>query len=107
MQPPQIEPQELSRKLEGPSKLVVLDVRQPQEVQAEGIIAGSLHIPMNEIPARLSEVPREGELVAVCKRGQRSFQVAMWLKQQGRNAVSLRGGMDSWKASRLPTVTAR
>src|SRR5438309_53039 len=64
MQPPQIDAQELSRKLAAASKPVVLDVRQPQEVQAEGIIAGSLHIPMNEVPARLAEVPREGELGA-------------------------------------------
>ncbi len=82
MQPPQIDSQELSRKLSGDTRPVVLDVRQPQEVQAEGIIAGSLHIPMNEVPARLAEVPRQGELVAVCKRGQRSWNVAQWLRKR-------------------------
>ena len=104
MQPPEIQAQELSRKLEGSAKPVILDVRQPQEVQAEGIIAGSLHIPMNEIPARLSEVPREGELVAVCKRGQRSFNVAQWLRQQGYDASSLTGGLDAWRAAGLPVA---
>jgi rhodanese-related sulfurtransferase len=104
MQPPQIEPNELSRKLSGDAKPLVLDVRQPQEVQAEGIIAGSLHIPMNEIPARLAEVPREGELVAVCKRGQRSWNVAQWLRQQGYDASSLSGGLDAWRAAGLPVA---
>ena len=104
MQPPQIEPQELSRKLEGPSKLVVLDVRQPQEVQAEGIIAGALHIPMTELQARVGEVPRTGEIVAVCKRGQRSWNVAQWLRQQGYDVSSLSGGLDAWRAAGLPVA---
>jgi sulfur-carrier protein adenylyltransferase/sulfurtransferase len=104
MQPPQIDSQELSRKLNGDTKPVVLDVREPKEVQAEGLIAGSLHIPMNEIPARLAEVPHEGEIVAVCKRGQRSWNVAQWLRQQGYDAASLSGGLDAWRASGLPVA---
>ena len=104
MQPPQIDAQELSRKLSGEKRPVVLDVRQPLEVQAEGIIAGSLHIPTNEVPGRLAEVPREGELVAVCKRGQRSWNVAQWLRQQGYDASSLSGGLDAWRASGLPVA---
>jgi rhodanese-related sulfurtransferase len=104
MQPPQIDSQELSRKLSGEKRPVVLDVRQPQEVQAEGIIAGSLQIPMNEVPGRLAEVPREGELVAVCKRGQRSLNVAQWLRQQGYDASSLSGGLDAWRAAGLPVA---
>jgi rhodanese-related sulfurtransferase len=104
MQPPEIDAKDLSRKLASAPKPVVLDVRQPQELVAEGRIEGSLHIPMNEIPARLGEVPREGELVAVCKRGQRSWQVAQWLRQQGYDASSLAGGTDAWRALGLPLV---
>jgi len=104
MQPPQIDPQELSRKLAGDTRPTVLDVRQPQELQAEGRIEGSMHIPMNDIPARLAELPREGELVAVCKRGQRSWQVAQWLRQQGYDASSLSGGLDAWRAAGLPVA---
>ena len=102
MQPPQIDAQELSRKVDAGTKPVVLDVREPKEVQAEGLIAGSLHIPMNEIPARLSEIPRE--VVAVCKRGQRSWNVAQWLRQQGYDASSLSGGLDAWRAAGLPVA---
>ena len=42
------------------------------------------------------------EIVAVCKRGMRSFNAANWLRAQGRNAVSLQGGLDQWKALGLP-----
>jgi rhodanese-related sulfurtransferase len=104
MQPPQIDAQELSSKLNAPKKPVVLDVRQPEEVSAEGIIAGALHIPMTELQARLGDVPREGEIVAVCKRGQRSWNVAQWLRQQGYDASSLSGGLDAWRAAGLPVA---
>jgi len=100
----QIDPQQLAQKLEKESKPVVLDVRQPQELVAEGRIPGSLHIPMNEIPARIGELPRDREIVAVCKRGQRSFNVAQWLRQQGIEASSLSGGLDAWRAAGLPVA---
>jgi len=53
VQPPQIEPTTLSEKLSGAAKPLVLDVRQPQEVMADGRVADSLLIPMNELPARV------------------------------------------------------
>ena len=98
----EIDAKSLQLKLSQPQPPLVLDVRQPQEVQAEGAIAGSLLIPMNELPARLSEVPSDREVVTVCKRGQRSWNAAAWLRQMGKDAVSLAGGLDSWKAQKLP-----
>ena len=102
MQPAQIEPTSLSEKLSADPKPLVLDVRQPQEVQADGKVADSLLIPMNELPARIAELPRDREIVAVCKRGQRSWNVAQWLRQQGYDASSLSGGLDAWTARGLP-----
>jgi rhodanese-related sulfurtransferase len=104
VQPPQIEPSILSEKLAGDAKPLVLDVRQPQEVQADGRVADSLLIPMNELPARVGELPRDREIVAVCKRGQRSWNVAQWLRQQGYDATSLSGGLDAWTARGLPVA---
>jgi rhodanese-related sulfurtransferase len=80
-----------------PEGLVVLDCREPVE-WAHGHIEGSIHIPMNEIPGRLDEVP-DGQLLVVCKVGARSAQVAGWLLQQGRNAVNLDGGLMDWEAA--------
>jgi rhodanese-related sulfurtransferase len=77
-------------------------VRNPPEVQADGAIEGSLLIPMDQLPARLAEIPKDREVIAVCKRGMRSFNAANWLRAQGRNAVSMQGGMDQWKALGLP-----
>ena len=98
----EIDARSLQQKLAQAEKPLVLDVRNPPETQAEGVIDGALLIPMEQIPSRLAELPRDREIVAVCKRGARSFNVANWLRAQGRNAVSLQGGMDQWKAAGFP-----
>lgn len=100
----EIDVRSLQEKLSSQDPPLLLDVRQPQEVLAEGAIAGAVFIPMNELPARLGELPAEREVVAVCKRGARSFNVANWLRAQGRSAVSLQGGLDQWKAAGLPVT---
>ena len=80
-----------------PQGLVVLDVREPVE-WAYGHVAGSVHIPMAEVPTRLEEVP-EGQVLVVCKVGARSARVAGYLVQQGRDAVNLDGGLLDWQAA--------
>ncbi len=80
-----------------PEGLTVLDVREPVE-WAHGHIEGSTHIPMNELPERLAELP-DTQLLVVCKVGGRSAQVTGWLVQQGRDAVNLDGGMLDWQAA--------
>ena len=70
-----------------PEGLTVLDVREPVE-WSYGHVAGSVHIPMAEVPTRLEEVP-DGQVLVVCKVGARSARVAGYLVQQGRDAVNL------------------
>src|SRR5438552_16652370 len=98
----EIDPRSLQQKLSQPDPPLVVDVRQPQETQAEGVIDGAVLIPMNELPARLGEIPPGREVVTVCKKGARSFNAAGWLRQMGRQAVSMQGGMDNWRALGLP-----
>lgn len=86
-----------------PDGLVVLDCREPVE-WAHGHIDGAVHIPMNEIPGRLDDVP-EGQVLVVCKVGGRSAQVTGYLLQQGRDAVNLDGGMLDWEAAGRPMVS--
>lgn len=86
-----------------PEGLVVLDVREPVEWQ-HGHIAGALHVPMNDIPDRLGELPA-GQILVVCKVGGRSAQVTGYLTQQGLEAVNLDGGMLDWEAAGRPMVS--
>ena len=80
----------------------LLDVREPDE-WAAGHAPDAHHLPMMEIPARLSEVPTEGEVVVVCRVGGRSAQVVGYLLNNGwDNVRNLVGGMQEWAASGRP-----
>jgi len=76
----------------------VIDVRSPQE-WAGGHIAGALHIPVDDIQKRLSEVPRDGrKLFVICAGGGRSQAAAAFLANRGYlNVHNVEGGMNSWK----------
>ena len=75
---------------------MLLDIREDQEV-AICSIDGSVHIPMNDIPAKLAELPTDTPLVVMCHVGGRSFQVTQWLLSNGfDNALNLEGGIAAW-----------
>ena len=81
-----------------------LDVREPFEYVA-GHVAGSLHVPMNDVGARLDEIPRDRPIVVVCHLGQRSALVADFLRKQGVEAHNLEGGLEAWAAAGYELVT--
>ncbi|MGH7839956.1 MAG: rhodanese-like domain-containing protein [Candidatus Binataceae bacterium] len=92
----ELEPAELKRRLERGDPITVLDVREPEELRIAAF-PGAVHIPMNEIPARLTELDPDAELVVVCHHGMRSAQVAQYLAQTGFARVSnLSGGIEHW-----------
>lgn len=75
---------------------VLLDVREPDEL-AICHIDGSVDIPMQQVPARLRELPKDSAIVVMCHHGGRSRMVTNFLRQQGYDkAVNLRGGIDAW-----------
>lgn len=86
-------------------EFTLLDVREPWEFEAAQI-AGSMHMPMGDVPARFQqELDPENHIVVVCHHGVRSMNVTAWLRQQGFEKVqSLRGGIDRWSREIDPTV---
>jgi len=75
-----------------------LDIREAFEVGA-GVVAGARWIPMNSVPDRLDEIPRDGTLIVYCAAGARSFGVTHWLRDRGfDDAWSLVGGLGAWFA---------
>ncbi len=85
---------------EGKS-VFLLDVRTSGE-WARGRIPGSVHIPMDEVPRRLQEIPRDKKIVAVCASGARSEAVARYLGQQGFSWVAnYRDGVSGWSRAGL------
>jgi rhodanese-related sulfurtransferase len=83
----------------------LLDVREPDEWEA-GHAPGAHHVPMMEIPARMAEIPEDGEVVVVCRSGGRSGQVVSYLTGNGwDNVRNLDGGMQSWAAAGRDVVS--
>lgn len=76
--------------------VVLLDVREHDEL-AVAAVAGALHIPMREVPARIAELDADRALVVMCHSGGRSHRVADYLLGQGFTTVfNLKGGIDAW-----------
>ena len=98
----EIEPEWVGEHL---GQLHVLDVRQPQEIHdALGRIPNAQLIPLNELKARVCEVPRDKPVIAVCHAGMRSGQATMILRSGGlTRCANLRGGMLLWSQLGLPT----
>ena len=83
----------------------ILDVRQPEEWN-EAHVPGSTLIPLDQLEARLNEVPKDKEVVVICRSGNRSKPGRDALKAAGFTQVtSVSGGLNEWKAAGLPTVT--
>jgi rhodanese-related sulfurtransferase len=81
----------------------VLDVREPEE-WAQVHIPGAVLIPLDELPGRLAEVPRDRDVVVVCRTGHRSEVGRNILRQAGfARVTSLDGGVTEWQAAGLPT----
>jgi rhodanese-related sulfurtransferase len=93
---PQISVRELQQRRARGEAPVVLDVREPWEVEIASL-PDCLHIPLNEIPPRLKELDADSAIIVLCKVGGRSQRVADFLLNQGFTRVSnLQGGIDAW-----------
>ncbi|MCM0609178.1 MAG: sulfurtransferase [Ideonella sp. WA131b] len=87
---------------------LLLDVREPWEVALARVELPGLaqrHLPMHEVPARLSELDPSQPVVCICHHGARSAQVVAFLERQGHDhAYNLAGGIDAWSALVDPRV---
>lgn len=96
---------ELDEKLKRGDDFVLLDVREPHELEICRI-PGSMHIPMGQVPARLNELDPTKEIVVQCRSGARSGQVAEFLRGQGYPDVhNLAGGILAWADEIDPSMT--
>ena len=83
----------------------LIDVREPWEFEAARI-EGSVLMPMGDVSARAhQELDPDERLLVVCHHGQRSLNVAVWLRNQGfEQAQSVAGGIDAWSLAVDPSV---
>jgi rhodanese-related sulfurtransferase len=87
-----------------PDGILLLDIREDDE-RAVAAIEPSLHVPMNSVPDRLSELPRDRRIVVYCHHGGRSYAVAGYLETEGfKDVTNLTGGIDDWSRKIDPSV---
>jgi rhodanese-related sulfurtransferase len=83
------------------SGVFVLDVRT-QEEWDEYHAPNATLIPLDQLPNRLNEVPKDQEILVVCRSGNRSQQGRDILLSTGYNATSMTGGLKEWYAKGYP-----
>ena len=100
---PQMQVEELKRRLDADEDVFVLDVREPYEF-AIAQIGGHL-IPLNDLPQRVRELDANREIVVHCKVGGRSQKAAEFLSQSGFKKIhNLAGGITAWSEKVDPLV---
>jgi len=95
---------ELKARMDRNESLFVVDVRNSNEFQI-GRIPGTILIPLGDLPNRLSEIPKDREVIVHCKSGLRSGAAIEFLKSQGyTKLVNVTGGILEWSDKIDPSV---
>ncbi|GAA5512251.1 thiosulfate sulfurtransferase GlpE [Deinococcus carri] len=96
-----VSPTEGQQRVQGGALLV--DVREPNEYQ-DVHAQGAQLLPLSEFEARYAELPRDRELVMICRSGARSARAGQYLLDHGyTRVVNLEGGTLAWQDAGLPT----
>lgn len=82
---------------------VLVDVREQHEWQ-NGHAPKARHIPLGELSARAGDLPRNREIILVCRSGARSARGAAMLAGRRGDVANVKGGMNAWASSGLPVV---
>ncbi len=84
---------------------LVVDVREKEEVEALAYdVPDIVNIPLSVFEHRYEEIPRDREVVMVCKGGGRSLRATAFLVHQGyTRVVNMQGGIMAWVREGLPT----
>lgn len=107
----QIQPSQLPDWISSKSasgNTVVLDVREPYEVQTACVTANGFELvtlPMGSIVEKLSELDKDRPIACLCHHGSRSMQVAAYLSSQGfTHLANIEGGIQAWSSQVDPNV---
>jgi rhodanese-related sulfurtransferase len=97
---PQIEPAE-AQQLADAGEAVIIDVRDAS-AHEEAHIAGARSIPIDELEARLDELPDGTKVLTACGGGTRGPRAAAQLRERGSDATAIQGGRRGWRAAERP-----
>jgi rhodanese-related sulfurtransferase len=89
---------ELQERLEKGEQFNLIDVREADEVAA-GMIPGSKHIVLGDVPVRMDELDRSKSSILICRSGGRSGRAAEFLGDEGYDVTNMVGGMLEWEGA--------
>jgi rhodanese-related sulfurtransferase len=93
---------EAKERIDSANPPYLLDVRESHEYR-EAHIPGARLLPLGELGKKLDELPRDREILVICRSGNRSGTATRQLLGAGFNAINLSGGMIGWQRSGFPT----
>jgi len=84
---------------------LIVDVRNKSEVEEVTFdVPNYINIPLNELEDRINEIPKDKEIVMVCKSGERSLKTTYFLMNAGyENIYNMRDGIIKWASKGFPT----
>ncbi|MDQ4064956.1 MAG: rhodanese-like domain-containing protein [Actinomycetota bacterium] len=106
-----LSPEQVASELES-GDAVVVDLREPQELEATGMIPGAIHAPRGmlefyadpSLPYHKDELERDKRIILHCASGGRSALAAKTLKDMGyTNVAHMEGGIKAWQEEGRPT----
>lgn len=97
-----IQAAELLERIKQTPPPYLLDVREPMELKsAPGVLPGVVNIPLGSLAERFTEVPKDREVVVICRSGARSHQAFLFLQKKGYTQLrNLVGGMMAVQAQK-------
>ncbi len=99
-----LEPKQVKAMIDSDEDFILVDVREPHEHQIASIVKAIL-IPLGQLPNRLSELPKDANIVCHCKSGVRSAKAVDLLKLNGYSRVqNMKGGILAWSDQIDPTI---
>jgi adenylyltransferase/sulfurtransferase len=101
---PETTVEELKARLDRGDDFILLDVREPFELEIASL-PSAIHIPLGELPARLSELDPQAETLILCKGGSRSANALEFLRDAGFSKLwNVEGGINAWSRRIDPTI---
>ncbi|WP_026957194.1 FAD-dependent oxidoreductase [Aliagarivorans taiwanensis] len=76
---------------------LLLDVRNPGELESQGFIDGAINIPVDQLRERMDELPKDKEIIIYCQVGLRGNVAYRQLVNRGYQARNLLGGYRSYR----------
>jgi rhodanese-related sulfurtransferase len=97
---------EQARQMLGSNEASAIDIRGDGQWR-NGHLPAARHCPDGDFEDALERIGEEQTVIVACEDGEESARVAGEIREQGREAVSLAGGMDAWRSDDMPMQPSR